>query len=151
MNAQNAQLAGALIGLGATITQAMDEIEDFVPCGHPASIVIDCLSSLDASLSDEQRSEQLDTVTNLINHVSEKRGVPAHSIVDIDAIGGIKTKLLGELQDVATAIKETTNLDHQGVNAWIYRSLAAIETNGTLEAAERMAEVQVIKAAVKTI
>ena len=27
MNADNAQLAGALVGLGATISQAMDEIE----------------------------------------------------------------------------------------------------------------------------
>ncbi|MDN0055805.1 hypothetical protein [Collinsella ihumii] len=151
MNAQNAQLAGALVGLGATITQAMDEIEDFVPCGHPATVVIDGLSSLNDRLTDDQRNDQMATVTGLIDHVSEKRGVPAHPVVDIDSIGGIKTRLLGELQDVASAVKDSTNLDHQGVNAWIYRSLAAIETTGTLEAAERMAEVQVIKAAVKTI
>ena len=57
MNAQNAQLAGALVGLGATITQAMDEIEDFVPCGHPATVVIDGLSSLNDRLTDDQRND----------------------------------------------------------------------------------------------
>ena len=34
MNTQNAQLAGALVGLGATITQAMDQIEVFVRALH---------------------------------------------------------------------------------------------------------------------
>lgn len=150
MNAQNAQLAGALVGLGATITQAMDEIEDFVPCGHPASVIIDGLSALDQTLSDEQRAEQMSTVTGLIDHVSEKRGVPAHSIADMLEIGGIKTQLLGELQNVAAAVKGKTN-ENQNVNAWIYRSLAAIESTGTLEAAERMAESQVIKAQVSTL
>lgn len=150
MNTQNAQLAGALVGLGATITQAMDQIEDFVPCGHPATVVIDGLSALDKTMTDDQRTEQLNTVTGLIDHVSEKRGVDAHSIVDIDTIGSVKTSLLGELQDIASAIKPKTNQD-QGVNAWIYRSLAAIERKGTLEAAERMAEARSIKAVVETL
>lgn len=30
------QLINALAGLGSTITEAMDVIEGFVPCGHPA-------------------------------------------------------------------------------------------------------------------
>ncbi len=150
MNAQNAQLAGALVGLGATITQAMDEIENFVPCGHPASVIIDGLSALDRTLSDEQRAEQMSTVTDMIDHVSEKRGVPAHSIADMLKIGGIKSQLLGELQNVAAAVKEKTN-ENQNVNSWIYRSLAAIEHTGTLEAAERIAESQVIKAQVSTL
>lgn len=150
MNAENTQLAGALVGLGATITQAMDELEDFVPCGHPASVVIDGLSSLNENLSADQRNEQLTTVTDLTDHVSEKRGVPAHSIADLSELGSIKTALLGELQNVACAVKHKTNLN-QGVNAWIYRSLAAIESRGTLQAAARMAEVQAIKAAVETI
>ncbi len=32
------ELTGALIGLGATITEAMNEIEGFIPCGNPATI-----------------------------------------------------------------------------------------------------------------
>ncbi|MBM6689414.1 MULTISPECIES: hypothetical protein [Collinsella] len=150
MNAQNAQLAGALVGLGATITQAMDEIEDFVPCGHPATVVIDGLSSLNDRLTDDQRNDQVTTVTGLIDHVSEKRGVPAHPVIDVTELGSIKTQLLGELHDIACTVKPKTNT-HQGVNAWIYRSLAAIESTGNLEAAARMAEVRSIKAAVETL
>ena len=33
------QLVNALAGLGSTITEAMDVIEGFVPCGHPALTV----------------------------------------------------------------------------------------------------------------
>lgn len=33
------QLVDALAGLGSTITEAMDVIEGFVPCGHPALTV----------------------------------------------------------------------------------------------------------------
>lgn len=150
MNAQNAQLAGALVGLGATITQAMDEIEDFVPCGHPASVVIDGLAALDSSLSDEQRTERVSSVTDLIDHVSEKRGVPAHGIADVLELGGIKTRLLDELKYLAIAVKPKGSRD-EGLNAWIYRSLAAIEREGNLEAAERMAEVRVIKAAAEAL
>ncbi len=147
MNSDNAQLAGALVGLGATISQAMDEHEDFVPCGHPASVVFGGLASLDATMSEEERREQVDTVTALTNHVSEKRSVPAHDILDVLELGGVKTSLLGELQDVAADVqrKEGSN---EHVNAWIYRSLAAIERSGNLEAAARMAEVQSIKAAI---
>lgn len=150
MNTQNAQLAGALVGLGATITQAMDQIEDFVPCGHPASVIIDGLASLDDSLSDEQRSEQVSSVTGLIDHVSEKRGVPAHGITDVLELGGIKTQLLDELKHLAIAVQPKTDRN-QGVNAWIYRSLAAIEREGNLEAAARMAEIRAVKAAVETL
>lgn len=150
MNADNAQLAGALVGLGATISQAMDEIEDFVPCGHPSAVVIDALASLDSSLADDERREQLDAVTGLIDHVSEKRNVPAHSIYDMMELGGIKTRLLGELQDVAVIARNKKELDSR-LNAWMYRSLAAIERSGNLEAAARMAEVQSIKAAVERL
>lgn len=150
MNTQNAQLAGALVGLGATITQAMDQIEDFVPCGHPASVVINGLASLDDSLSDDERAEQVSSVTGLIDHVSEKRGVPAHQIADVLELGGIKTQLLDELKHLAIAMKPKTDTN-PSVNAWMYRSLAAIERTGNLDAAARMAEVRAIKAAVETL
>ena len=37
------QLVNALAGLGSTITEAMDVIEGFVPCGHPALTVSNAL------------------------------------------------------------------------------------------------------------
>ena len=39
------QLINALAGLGSTITEAMDVIEGFVPCGHPALTVSNALGS----------------------------------------------------------------------------------------------------------
>ena len=42
------QLVNALAGLGSTITEAMDVIEGFVPCGHPALTVSNALVVLDA-------------------------------------------------------------------------------------------------------
>ena len=42
------QLVNALAGLGSTITEAMDVIEGFVPCGHPALTVSNALVALDA-------------------------------------------------------------------------------------------------------
>lgn len=150
MNTQNAQLAGALVGLGATITQAMDQIDDFVPCGHPASVVINGLAALDDSLTDDQRNEQVSSVTGLIDHVSEKRGVPAHDIANVLELGGIKTQLLDELKHLAIAMKPKTDTN-PSVNAWMYRSLAAIERDGNLEAAARMAEIRAVKAAVETL
>ncbi|MFR7798268.1 MAG: hypothetical protein ACLU37_09430 [Collinsella sp.] len=42
------QLVNALAGLGSTITEAMDVIEGFVPCGHPASRFRTPSSALDA-------------------------------------------------------------------------------------------------------
>ncbi len=41
------QLVNALAGLGSTITEAMDVIEGFVPCGHPALTVSNALVALD--------------------------------------------------------------------------------------------------------
>ena len=40
------QLVNALAGLGSTITEAMDVIEGFVPCGHPALTVSNALVAL---------------------------------------------------------------------------------------------------------
>lgn len=42
------QLVNALAGLGSTITEAMDVIEGFVPCGHPALTVSNAFVALDA-------------------------------------------------------------------------------------------------------
>lgn len=44
------QLVNALAGLGSTITEAMDVIEGFVPCGHPALTVSNALVALDADM-----------------------------------------------------------------------------------------------------
>lgn len=147
LNAENSQLAGALVGLGATITHAMDTLDNFVPCGHPAAVVIDGLTSLDAPLSNDERSARLRNVANLAAHVSEKRGVPVHRSADMSDLGALRLQLLDEAKSVAQSVAPKGDL-HQTVNVWLYRALAAIEHDDNAYAEERLAELPSIKAAV---
>ena len=69
------QLVNALAGLGSTITEAMDVIEGFVPCGHPALTVSNALVALDAD-DNAALTQQLETVESFIDHVSGR--LPRH-------------------------------------------------------------------------
>ena len=89
------QLVNALAGLGSTIIEAMDVIEGFVPCGHPALTVSNALVALDAD-DDAALAQQLETVEGFIDHVSENRGVAAYH--------GIEVKLAGPKADLLAAI-----------------------------------------------
>lgn len=91
------QLVNALAGLGSTITEAMDVIEGFVPCGHPALTVSNALVALDAD-DDAALAQQLETVEGFIDHVSENRGVTAYH--------GIEVELAGPKADLFAAIRE---------------------------------------------
>lgn len=142
---ENARLAGALVGLGGTISQAMDEIEDFIPCGHPATVVIDGLASLQARLSDEELNEKTESVCGLIDHVSKKRGVPVHSVANVEEFSGSKKELLARLADVACQL-QTKEATHQNINVWLYRGLAALEGDGDT-AMSILAEANAMEAA----
>ena len=80
------QLVNALAGLGSTITEAMDVIEGFVPCGHPALTVSNALVALDAD-DDVALAQQLETVEGFIDHVSENRGVSAYHGIEVELAG----------------------------------------------------------------
>lgn len=142
---ENARLAGALVGLGGTISQAMDEIEDFIPCGHPATVVIDGLASLQARLSDEELNEKTESVCGLIDHVSEKRGVPVHSVANVKEFSSSKKELLARLADVACQL-QTKEATHQNINVWLYRGLAALEDESDT-AINMLAEANAMEAA----
>lgn len=145
MKNENARLAGALIGLGGTISQAMDEIEDFIPCGHPATVVIDGLASLQARLSDEELNEKTESICGLIDHVSEKRGVPVHYVANVEEFSGSKKELLARLVDIARQL-QAKKATHQNINAWLYRGLAALEGDGNA-AMSMLAEANAMEAA----
>lgn len=138
------QLVNALAGLGSTITEAMDVIEGFVPCGHPALTVSNALAVLDAD-DDAALAQQLETVEGFIDHVSENRGVAAY-------YHGIEVELAGPKADLLTAIREvgalmqTAGVKNTQVNEWVYRSLAALDSSDE-KAAEQFAESPAIKAA----
>ena len=130
------QLVNALAGLGSTITEAMDVIEGFVPCGHPA------LVALDAD-DDGALAQQLETVEGFIDHVSENRGVAAYHGIEVE-LAGPKADLLAAIREVG-ALMQTAGVKNTQVNEWVYRSLAALDSSDE-KAAEQLAESPAIKA-----
>ena len=136
------QLVDALVGLGATITEAMDVIEGFVPCGHPALTVSNALVALDTE-DDAALAQQLETVEGFIDHVSENRGVTAHHDAFVELVGP-KADLLAAIREVG-ALMQTTGVKNTQVNEWVYRSLAALNDSDE-KAADKLAEAPAIKA-----
>ena len=103
------QLVNALAGLGSTITEAMDVIEGFVPCGHPALTVSNALVALDAD-DDAALAQQLETVEGFIDHVSENRGVTAYHGIEVE-LAGPKADLLAAIREVG-ALMQTAVWQH---------------------------------------
>lgn len=137
------QLVNALAGLGSTITEAMDVIEGFVPCGHPALTVSNALVALDAD-DDAVLTQQLETVKGFIDHVSENRGVTAHHDLFVELVGP-KADLFAAIREVGT-LMQTAGVKNTQVNEWVYRSLAALNDSDE-KAAEKLAEAPAIRAA----
>ena len=137
------QLVNALVGLGATITEAMDVIEGFVPCGHPALTVSNALVALDTE-DDAALAQQLETVEGFIDHVSENRGVTAHHDLFVELVGP-KADLFAAIREVGT-LMQTAGVKNTKVNEWVYRSLAALNDSDE-KAADKLTEAPTIKAA----
>ena len=141
------QLVNALVGLGSTITEAMDVIEGFVPCGHPALTVSNALVALDAD-DDAALAQQLETVEGFIDprvtvlH-QENRGVSAYHGIEVE-LAGPKADLLAAIREVG-ALMQTAGVKNTQVNEWVYRSLAALDSSDE-KAAEQLAESPAIKA-----
>lgn len=145
-----AELSGALAGLGATITEAMDEIEGFVPCGHPAAVITSALDALKNSDAAEELGEHVDTVKGFIQHVSENRGVTAHESADTSALSETKAALLEELQELGAKIKEASEQLPE-VNEQLYRGLAALKTEGDEAAKLALEKVAEAKAKLESL
>lgn len=137
------QLVNALAGLGATITEAMDVIEGFVPCGHPALTVSNALVALNAD-DDVALAQQLETVKGFIDHVSENRGVTAHHDASVELTGS-KANLFAAIREVGT-LMQTAGVKNTQVNEWVYRSLGALNDPDE-KAADKLTEAPAIKAA----
>ena len=122
------QLINALAGLGSTITEAMDVIEGFVPCGHPALTVSNALGSCNWRCG---------------VGVCENRGVAAYHDIEVE-LAGPKADLLAAIREVG-ALMQTAGVKNTQVNEWVYRSLAALDSSDE-KAAEQLAESPAIKA-----
>lgn len=125
MDSNKTKLFGKLCGLGGTITEAMNEIEGFVPCGHPAAVVLEALEVCgDPLATDTKVAEELDTVQGFIEHVSEHRGVSAHA-GRADELSAEETALADTLVKVAPLL-DPADPDKAQV---FYRALAAIDAS----------------------
>ena len=110
------QLVNALAGLGSTITEAMDVIEGFVPCGHPALTVSNALVALDAN-DDVALAQQLETVEGFIDHVSENRGVAAYHGIEVE-LAGPKADLFAAIREVG-ALMQTADVKNTQVRVML--------------------------------
>lgn len=138
------QLVNALVCLGSTITEAMDVIEGFVPCGHPALVVTSALNALTDGADEATLAAHVETVRGFIDHVSENRGVTAHHDIELGELTGAKAELFAEISAIANLTK-TAGVKNTQVNEWLYRSLAALDSSDE-KAAEQLAESPAIKA-----
>lgn len=135
------ELRGALVGLGATITEAMNKEEGFVPCGHPAAAVNDAIEALTSNASDEALAQHAATVKNFIEHVSGNHDVEPHDVADVTKFSDVKQELSAKLHEVSAKLNATG--EHMPeVSDWIYRSLAALEEKGDDGAAVMLSKVE---------
>jgi hypothetical protein len=72
MSTAQDQLAGALVALGATITDAMDAAPGFVPCGTPSQVIIDALNTY-AAADDAAIAQTTPNILAFVEHVSDHR------------------------------------------------------------------------------
>lgn len=146
MNAANAPLAGALIGMGGTIASAMDANPEFVPCGRPAGVVMDNLMALDKELPAQELDERTQQVSWFIGHVHEHHGAPMVQPYDAGKLSPTQTELLDGLIDLAALALPTLQRGavSQEVSRYLYQGLAAIARNET-EVANKLATFDGIK------
>ena len=76
--------------------------------------------------------------------MSENRGVTAYHDLTVELVGP-KADLLAAIREVG-ALMQTAGVKNTQVNEWVYRSLAALNDSDE-KAAEKLAEVPIIKAA----
>ena len=128
MNKENIALAGALVGLGGTITNAMNADPEFVPCGRPAGIVMTNVAALDATMPASELNERVMQVLALMEHVGEHHGATVAGAYDASALSPVKESLLGALIELTGAALPALErgVNDREVSAYFYRSLAAV-------------------------
>lgn len=131
MSEQKNLLAGSVIALGATITEAMDDAPGFVPCGTPAQVILNAINTY-ATADDAAAEQTAQQVTGFVGHVSEHRGVTAHETADVEQLNDQQKELAQKVLDLAKVATADT-MDPQQTE-WLYRSLGALEPGATTTA-----------------
>lgn len=136
MSEQKNLLAGSVIALGATITEAMDDAPGFVPCGTPAQVILNAINTY-AGSDDAAAAQTAQQVSGFVGHVSEHRGVTAHETADVEQLSDQQKELAQKVLDLAKAATADTMDPRQ--TEWLYRALGALEPGAT-NAAELLAQ-----------
>lgn len=124
MNDQQSQLAGTIVALGATITEAMDDCPGFVPCGTPTQVIVRAINTL-GSEDPHELAQQTQTVAGFVQHVAGHRGVHAHAAADVTNLPQDQQQLMQEMLDFASKTDVADITPDKA--AWLYRSLASLE------------------------
>lgn len=120
MSTAQDQLAGALIALGATITDAMDAAPGFVPCGTPSQVIIDALNTY-AAADNAAIAQTTPRILAFVEHVSSHRGVAAHEPAAVAGDGAEPFQKV--LAFAAKADPASVTPDEA---TWLYRTLASL-------------------------
>ena len=128
MLAQNTALAGALIGLGGTLTNAMKDDPEFVPCGRPAGIVMTNVAMLGRDIDAADMAQRTRQVTMLADHVGDHHGAEVAPLGDARELSPAKADLLDSLIEMTTfTLPAVQNgIWDKDVNEFFYRSLACL-------------------------
>ena len=99
--AKRDELLAELCGLGATMTNAMEAVPGFVPCGHAFGVVIEGLYASVACGSADELDELIAAVHDRSEHVSAHRGVEAGAVCAPAAATPEAALLLAALRGMA--------------------------------------------------
>lgn len=120
MSTAQDKLAGALVALGATITDAMDAAPGFVPCGTPSQVIIDALNTY-AAADDAAITQTTPSILAFVEHVSDHRGVTAHEPA---AVSGDEAEPFKQV--LAFAAEADPSAVTPDKAEWLYRALASL-------------------------
>lgn len=138
------ELVAELVGLGATMSAAMDALPGFVPCGHAFGVVIEGLNASAGHFDPAYIRQLTEAVRARSEHVSDHRGVPQGKVVDVrsalgsqDRIAAMRAQLLVSLQGIAPHAMRAMELGvmSDDVDVVLARGLAALG-NGEAGASE---------------
>lgn len=116
------QLLAELVGLGSTMSAAMDANPGFVPCGHAFGELVVGLYATVACDDEARLAELVEAVRARSEHVSDHRGVPAGAAVNVRAAIAAAAPAEGD-EAMAAGMKAQLLASIQGTSAHVLRAM----------------------------
>lgn len=136
------ELVAELVGLGTTMSAAMDALPGFVPCGHAFGVVVEGLAASAGHVAPEDVRQLTEAVHARSEHVSDHRGVPQGAAVDVraqlaaapadDQVAAMRAQLLVSLQGMAPYAMRSMELGVMSdeIDVALARGLAVLGKQG---------------------